>query len=139
MSCCVRGRKVCYTSLCTTGHLCTLNRQDGTHSVNKNDRFTDWSELHSKAAVLKTSYFFSFPSVLSFPATSHARSNLSYFLLPVQKLQLTINSSARSNPPLCTNTSCASAAGWAAAVSYDVLLAGQLSAVRCVTLGACNV
>lgn len=105
----------------------------------QNDRFTDWSELHSKAAVLKTSYYFSFPSVQPFPATSHARANLSYFLLPVQKLQLIRNSGARNNPPFCTNTSCASAAGWAAAVSYDVLLAGLLSAVRYVTLGACNV
>lgn len=63
-------------------------------------------ELHSKAAGLKTSYYFSFPYVLPSPATSHTRSNPLYLLLPVQKLQLTINYSARSIPACYTKTSC---------------------------------
>lgn len=63
------------------------------------------SELYSKAAGLKNSYS-SFPYVLPYPATSHTRSNPLYLLLPVQKLQLTINYSARSIPPCYIKASC---------------------------------
>lgn len=62
-------------------------------------------ELDSKAAGLKNSYF-SFSYVLLPPATSHTRSNPLYLLLPVQKLQLPINYSARSIPPCYIKNSC---------------------------------
>lgn len=75
-------------------------------------RHTDCLTSPSYTAGLKTCSF-SFPYVLPSPATSHTRSNPLDLLLPVQKLQLTINYSARSILPAIWKSA---VAGWAAAV-----------------------